>query len=320
MARPLTIPSLALLFASCSSAPDSPEIRREPAPEVAAREVQLREADQRRRELSNVLMQLDLLLDKYVAALSNSGSPRGDIELQRLDKALRELVSGKPPGSTTERLVALAADASDPIHRGIALAALGFAAQRDVMAVILQGAQLDDPQLVDRAVLGLAVLKDPRTPPGVIAAVIENQKHPEPGRIQAAWALFTLQENSQRVAEITPVWRRLLEDETVHPLILATALRGLGVQRTAASAEDRALVARFVTHPTARVRLNAAIALGRMNAQDQVEALLRMLGPGESIANVRLAARKALQALAGGVDRGYDITLWRREFDRGAKR
>jgi hypothetical protein len=64
------------------------------------------------------------------------------------------------------------------------------------------------------------------------------------------------------------------------------------------------------------VRINAAIALGRMNAQNQYEKLLELLSPAETVPNVRLAARKALQALAGGTDHGYEVELWRREFDR----
>ena len=73
----------------------------------------------------------------------------------------------------------------------------------------------------------------------------------------------------------------------------------------------------LLNHPTPKVRFNTAIALGRMNAQEHHAQLIEMLGPGESQPNVRLAARKALQALAGGVDRGYDTELWRREFERG---
>ena len=66
--------------------------------------------------------------------------------------------------SNKARLMALAADGSDPINQGIALTALGFAEGSDVMPVILQGAQLPDPQLVDRAVLGLAILRDAPRP------------------------------------------------------------------------------------------------------------------------------------------------------------
>jgi hypothetical protein len=61
----------------------------------------------------------------------------------------------------------------------------------------------------------------------------------------------------------------------------------------------------------------AALALGRMNAQGSWKKLLELLGPQETVQNVRLVARKALAALAGGVDHGYDIDAWRKTFDRG---
>jgi HEAT repeat protein len=278
-------------------------------------EQQKQAADAARRDFANVLLQIDQSLESYVGLLNSRGVPRADQDAERVEKLLRELVSGKPPGSNTERLMALAADSTDRNRQAVALAALGFADRADAMPVILQGAQLGDPLLVDRAVLGLALRRDPNTPPGVVAAVLQNEKHPEQGRVQAAWALYTLQENNYKADEIAETWRRILGSETrQHPLIVATAVRGLGLARSPA---DGPLVAKYLNDPVPKVRVNAAVALGRMNAQDQIEALLKLLGPTETVPNVRLAARKALQALAGGVDRGYEVEVWRREFDRG---
>ncbi len=313
LCRPWLPIALALFTACASSDPKSTTGTFDP--ELEKQEQGKLDSEAARNEFHAVLLQMDQALDSYVRAVSNSGIARYDTEREQLDRLLRQLVSGKPAGSTTEKLVALAGDSSDPYRRGIALAAMGFADRSDAMSVILQGAQLEDEQLVDRAVLGLAILRDPRTPPGVIARVVENEKHNERGRIGAAWALVHLQENSLRADEILPVWLHILEgDKDQHPLLLANALRGLGFTRNAKHAE---LVAKYTSHPTPRVRMNAAIALGRMNAQDQYESLLTMLGPGETTPNVRLAARKALQQLAGNVDRGYDVALWRREFQRG---
>ena len=61
----------------------------------------------------------------------------------------------------------------------------------------------------------------------------------------------------------------------------------------------------------------AARALGRMNAQEHWRDLLALLKPAESVQNVRLHARKALAALAGNKDYGYDLAAWRKVFDRG---
>lgn len=315
MLRRPWLPLLLALFAGCASSdPKQPSGTFDP--ELEAQERKKLDSEATRNEFHAVLLQIDQALDGYVRAVNNSGVARYDTEREQLDRLLRQLVSGRPPGTNATRLVALASDGSDPYRQGIALAALGFCDRSDAMPTILQGAQLQDEQLVDRAVLGLAILHDPRTPPGIVARVVENEKHNERGRIGAAWALIRLQENSLRVDEIVPVWLRLLQgDKDQHPLLLANALRGVGLTRTP---EHAALVAKYTSHPTPRVRMNAAIALGRMNAQAQHESLIAMLGPAETVPNVRLAARKALQQLAGNVDRGYDVELWRREFQRGS--
>lgn len=305
--------SLLACLCACAGSP-TPTKPGQFDPGFEAEEQKKLDADAARQDFQNVLLQLDQAIDSYVRAVSNAGIARYDSEREQLDRLLRQMVSGKPPGSNTQKLVALASDGTDPYRQGVALAALGFSDRSDAMQVILQGAQLTDENLVDRAVLGLAILRDPRTPPGVVAKVVEDEKHNEGGRIGAAWALVHLQENSLRADEILPVWVRILEGSRDQiPLLLANALRGLGFSRDAKHAK---LVAGYTTHPTPRVRMNAAVALGRMNAQDQFEALLVLLGPAETVPNVRLAARKALQQLAGNVDRGYDIALWRREFER----
>mgnify|MGYP003503310244 CR=1 FL=1 len=67
------------------------------------------------------------------------------------------------------------------------------------------------------------------------------------------------------------------------------------------------------------MRVAAAIAMGRMKSDSSIPVLLTLLGPGETNDNARLAARKALQTLAGGIDRQYDVAAWRKVLDRGAK-
>jgi HEAT repeat protein len=134
--------------------------------------------------------------------------------------------------------------------------------------------------------------------------------------VQAAWALYRIQSNSERTDEIVAIWRRFATEQrdTLPPGVLVTAVRGLGLARDPANA---ALVASFLKHPTARIRMAAAIALARMNAQDHADDLIALLGPQETVQNVRLCARKALSDLAGGADYGYDAPAWRKVFDRG---
>lgn len=318
--RPLV--PLLLLFAACAST----EPRREPAVEEANHDRMVQQEDQKRRDFRAVLVRLDQAMDSYVQALSNQGEYRADTQIERLYKLINDTVmdrgASRPdrarpaPGETYARLQAAATDGSNPDQQGIALAALGFSGQTDAMPTILQGTQLSDPYLIDRAVLGLAVLKAPATPPGVFEAIVLRPTHPEDGRVQAAWALYRIQQGSEHPEAIVAIWRRLLtEHRDVLPAgVIVTAVRGLGLTREPADAD---LVATFLKHTTPRIRMAAALALGRMKAQSHWSDLVALLEPQETVQNVRLHARKALVELAGGIDQGYDVAAWRKTFDRG---
>ncbi|MEO6596249.1 MAG: HEAT repeat domain-containing protein [Planctomycetota bacterium] len=334
MMRQLAV--LPFLFAACAS---STQITTIPAPEENLRELELRQAEEKRRDIHTVLVRLDQAIDSYVQALSNQGEVRADRQAERLEHSIQDMVLdqgpivstsagvvGPPPGENYRKLQAIATDGSVPNNQAIALAALGFSGQLEVMPTILQGAQLTDPHRVDHAVLGLAMLRAPSTPPGVLAAIVERKEHPEDGRVQAAWALYRIQTVNEKQDEIIAIWRRLLTEQrdSLPTGVLVTAVRGLGYSRDKHSPDqhspdqaDSSLVASFLRHPTPRLRMAGAIALARMNAQDRVSDLLELLGPQENVQNVRLTARKALADLAGGADYGYDLAAWRKAFERG---
>jgi hypothetical protein len=318
---------LLLLLAGCAGSPDSAPIRKEPLPEAEQHELDLKEAEQRRRDFQMVLIKLDQAMENHAQSLSNRGAQRADMSSERTEKFIRETVldigpavvtkgqPAPPPGENFRRLQAAAADSSDPHNQGIALAALGFSGSHELMPLILQGAQLDDQKLVDRAVFGLAMLRAPTTPPGVLAAIAENQKLPEASRTQAAWAIYRLQDVSDHREEIVALWLKLLAAPQGLPGgVLVQAVRGIGLERNATHA---ALVAPFLRNPVPMVRMVTADALARMNAQDHAAELIALIGPEEPMPNVRLHARKALQELAGHVDYGYDVEAWRKAFDRG---
>lgn len=319
-------PLLPFLLLACTATGDPPAT--EPAPEEAVREASLRAAEAKRRDFQTLLLRLDQSIDSYVQALSNQGEPRADKQIERLERTIREMVLDEgttrvgregrvpDPGANYRRLQAAAGDSSDRNEQAIALTALGFAGDLQMMPLILQGAQLDDPFRIDRAVLGLAVLRSPATPPGVLAAIAERKDHPVDGRVQAAWALYRLQTTVEDQAPYVAIWRRFVSDGKDEMPIgaLVTAVRGLGYAR---NAEQAPLVAPFLRHPTPFLRMAAAVALARMNAQQFVPDVLQLLGPQETVQNVRLHARKALSDLAGGADYGYDVAAWRKAFDRG---
>ncbi|MFN8827326.1 MAG: HEAT repeat domain-containing protein [Planctomycetota bacterium] len=324
MHRPLVLS--ALWFAACSAAPVP-----DPTPDVAPLALPINDNKPRDINENAVLLDLDKALLRYAELLVNQGTQHGDQQIEKLEKYLRDVVldtgarqmagtaardASWSPGDLFRRLQALAIDQSRPWQQGIALSALGFSGRHEVMQTILQGAQLSKPELVDRAVFGLAVLKAPQTPPGVIAAVMMNKDHPEDGRIDAAWALHQLQGASDRAAEYPKIWLGVLDERDRMPAgVLISAVRGLGLTR---DTQYAARVLPFLQHPVPLLRCAATIALARMNAQNHWLDLLALLEPAETNQNVRLHARKALVGLAGGVDHGYDLGAWRKTFNRGA--
>lgn len=97
------------------------------------------------------------------------------------------------------------------------------------------------------------------------------------------------------------------------PEILTPVVRAVGLFR---NPDHARFVEPLTRHRTPSVRMNAAIALGRMGNQASHKVLLKLIQPAETNPNVRLAARKALQALAGNIDAGYDVEMWKSLFAR----
>lgn len=325
MKRPFLLLPLALC--ACAGTPSKSITKQEPAPDVAARDNAMRELNRKRDSFEAAIVRLDQAMESYAKMLSNSGAPRADSQAQRLEKLIRETVLDQgaeyrvegrveqKQGDNYAKLQAAAIDGSQPGRQGIALAALGFSGDMAMMPTILQGAQLSDPTRIDRAVFGLAQLRCPDTPIGVLVAIADNTRLPEDSRVQAAWAIYRLQDVSTRQEEIRKFWRRCLtEAPDERPAgVLVQALRGAGLGR---DNDMAATVAGFLKHGAPMTRMAAADALGRMNAQDQAEELIGVLESGEPVPNVRLHVRKALQELAGRVDYGYDVNAWRLAFER----
>ncbi|MFT7536862.1 MAG: HEAT repeat protein [Hyphomicrobiaceae bacterium] len=321
----LTAVLLPTIFAACST---GNSLRQEQAPDLVERQEDIKAKDARQKDFQVILIRLDQAIDEYVTALANQGDTRADDQAEKLFNHLRRIVldegpRGRNPKSNGTRgkgyifaqLRALALDGTYPDRQAIALSALGFSGRTDVMNDILQGARLDDPYVVDHAVLGLAILRSRDTPPNVLAAIAENPKHPEDGRVQAAWALYRVQTSCSDQSEIAKIWARHLGAmrKELPPGIIVTAIRGLGLTTKPEYAD---LVVPMLKDPTPRIRMSAALALGRMNAQDHWQELLSLLKPQESVQNVRLSARKALARLAGNQDYGYDVSAWQKVFER----
>ncbi|MFT4513501.1 MAG: HEAT repeat protein [Planctomycetota bacterium] len=325
----LTPVLLLAMFAACSTVTPP---RKAQSPDLANRQEDIKAQEKKQKDFHASLIQLDQAIDEYVTALANRGDRRADDRAEKLFNHLRKKVLDQGPraaaaigdnvqgnGYVFEQLKRLALDGSYPDRQAIALTALGFSGRADVMQDILQGARLSDPYVVDHAVLGLAILRSRDTPPNVLAAITENPKHPEDGRVQAAWALYRVQTSCNDQSEVAKVWARYLGAlrNELPPGVIVTAIRGLGLT---ANPEHAELVAPMLKDPTPRIRMSAALALGRMNAQNYWPDLLELLKPQESVQNVRLSARKALARLAGNHDYGYDVAAWQKVFERDSKK
>ena len=259
-----------------------------------------------------MMLKLDKLMNDWVMLTRESSSPSDDAKLERVDSYLRE-------AATTEFDVLMEAAMSDVrLQRATASAVLGFSGREEALDPLLNLARDDDPQISDNAVLSLAILGDPRTPPGVLASIAGDEERAPASRGQAAWALYSIQQNviPEEQARYREVWLGLLGDriDSEPDAMVAQVLRGLGYTRDESLRE---VVEPYLDHPTPRVRMATAVALGRFGDAAAAPALIERLGSKETNLNVRMAARKALQSLAGGVDRGYNRSEWERVFDRG---
>lgn len=286
---------------------------RDPALAEEARERQ-RLAEETHRKLNSpdrLITDLDKALDKYLQYRLATGSVQSDTIAKKLESYLEQTANEQ-----FELMVRQVDQDALPRNRAIAAATLGFSRRPEALDPLLNAAQSNDKDVVANAIFALGILADPRTPPAFLASVMESPAHDAMTRGGAAWSLHEIQLKLIDPAPCMVIWSRILGSglEEFPPEVLVSALRSIGLSRDKI---HRATVERFVSHPAPLVRASAAIALGRFTDVAAVPALMALIGPAEQNQNVRLAARKALQALAGGVDHGYDLEEWKRAFDRG---
>ncbi|MBK8978932.1 MAG: HEAT repeat domain-containing protein [Planctomycetes bacterium] len=308
----LSVP-LALALAACSSTPPDPAPVRDPSLEAEYREraAAIREAEEKRKELPRLLLDLDKTIEKYSLATYNSGSPRAEESRERIGHFIEETAK-----ENFDALLAAATDASTPRNRAIALAAIAFTGRRDALDPLLNGVADPNPEVSNNAAFGLGILQEPSTPSRPLERIMNDQDRPLADRANAAWALHRVQLRAIDAAPFVAIWTALLAGalDAQPDAITTTAIRGLGETR---DPEHSALVLRYLQHPTPLVRMAAAVALGRLGDLAAVEPLLALLGTAEPVQNVRFAAMKALRDLAGGRGEGYDVEEWRRIFELG---
>lgn len=257
------------------------------------------------------MIKLDQALDKYATAWLTSEATAGERVREQLEGHIRQVVA-----KLFARLLTSAEDRTKPHQRVIALAGLGFSGRPEALDPLLNAVRGEEHEAGGAALFALAILQDPNTPATVLGEAIFDEKKPLELRRNASLALMKLQEKSYDPSAVLPFWIRALElpIETADDGIQMHAVRGVGLLRDPQHAH---LVERIASHPQPKLRVAAAIAMGRMKNESSLGPLLALLGPAEKNDNVRLGARKALQELSGGIDREYDVAAWRKAFDRG---
>lgn len=328
MKKPLLLVSLVLvaLVPACSTTGTASQEKgvRDPAfeKEFQAQWDRRRAKWRKPEEIGKVLLDANLLLNDYFQSRKAPGNTRVETHIVSVRKALQEIVA-----VNFRRLLIAAEDPTYGQNRAVALAALGFAEEKDqrdqALLPLLNGTGATNQAMVSNACLGLGELKDNRTPPGVLVDLLLDHKRDKTTRMDACWALTQLQgvyAHAQR-EQLLGVWLQILHksekpakpEDRMDPEILSPVVRAVGLYRNPDHAQ---LMESYLAHQTPGIRMNAAIALGRMGNQDSREALFKLIQPSEKNPNVRLAARKALQALAGNVDGGYDVEVWKSLFAR----
>lgn len=314
MNRSHSVPASLALFvlAACSTEPGDQKPTYEPQQEKVYLE-QKREHENtlaKQQAYEKALLDLDLLMGKYVQAVWGIGNDRADRQASLLEDAARKIAQEHFP-----QLVRTAIEADQGQNRAIAVAALGFTGHAEALDPLLNALRDSTPQVVGNAAFALGVLREGHTPITTLAGLVTAPGTTDEVRRTAAWSLVRLQTVLLDKTGLVTEWKRILATpvDKLDAGVAVQALRGLGLLR------DPALVssaAPFASHPVPKVREATAIALGMLNNVDAAETLYMLIGTAEANENVKLAARKALMALAGNVDLGWDVNEWRKAMKR----
>lgn len=273
----------------------------------------------RQQAYEKALLDLDHLMDKYVQAVWSLGNDRADRQALTLEKAIRDIVLDH-----FAELMRSAIEPDQGQNRAIAIASLGFSQRPEAIDPLLNGLTANSPQIAGNAAFALGILRDPRTPVAGLTALVMTERGTDElierpkdeMRRTASWTLLRLQPALNDRNALAKVWPKILATpvEKLDAGVAVHALRGIGLLR---DKDLSGIALPYASHPMPKVREAAAIALGMLGNPSAVETLLALLGTAEANQNVRLAARKALMALAGNVDLGFDVAEWRKVFQRG---
>ncbi len=293
--------------ASCGSTPKA-----EKKPEIEQRFL----AEQKRREeflakASNIQRKL-ILLDQAMFEFASNFSHKENTKAQRKAEGLLTFLRTQTLKIENE-LIREQREGS-PRDRSISMAALGFVNDKRVLPLLVAGIQDKDPQVKISAAFALGVQGNPLTPIQELGKTLLDPEADTILKRNVSWALMRIQENGAPQAPFRKLWIKYLKGDPISKdlVVLVHAIRGTGLLREPDAFPP---LKPYLHHPRPLIRQATAIAMGRSGDREAAKLLIDLLGGRESNPNVRLAARKALKALAGGaVDREYDLAAWKKEF------
>ncbi|NOT30381.1 MAG: HEAT repeat domain-containing protein [Planctomycetes bacterium] len=209
---------------------------------------------------------------------------------KRLDELLGELESGAP------------------LNRRIAAAALGFAHEPRVLGPLLSTLAEPDPELVQRALLGIGVLAMPDTPVGEIQSLLLNDGDTWT-RNNAAFALLGLARAGSTASELPEACRAALSD--ADPGVRAQCASALGELADPAAV---GALSELLADEANLVALASALSLariGREHAEQRGATARALAGALDRVRTDRRAhVLGALRWLHRG-DLGEDARPWR---------
>lgn len=251
-AHPLPQSALALLLvlvpAGCQSAEPAEKSYGEPEPYVPL-------PDEGPESIGFFLAKFDRSLGQWSDLVLTASNAREQNELQALELSMRERAKKRRDELVTTL------ETGAPLNRRIAAAALGFSQDPTVLGALLAVLEERDPELVQKALLGIGVLALPETPLAELRRLLLDAEE-EWTRNNAAFALLSIARAGAQSGELAEACRAGLADS--EPGVRAQCASALGVL---ADAEAVAPLRGLLLDEASLAALAASVALARIGKE-----------------------------------------------------
>ncbi|HEX6882901.1 MAG TPA: HEAT repeat domain-containing protein [Planctomycetota bacterium] len=205
--------------------------------------------------LGYFLTRFDASLQQWSELKLVAGNLREQSTLQALEQSMRDRAQER-----RDELVATL-ETGAPLNRRIAAAALGFTKDQTVLGPLLAALDEPDPELVQKALLGIGVLALPETPPEALRRPLLDAPN-EWTRNNAAFALLAVVSAGASSPELARICRSGLIDPA--PGVRAQCASALGVL---ADAEAVPALSGLLQDEANLVALAASVSLARIGQE-----------------------------------------------------